>query len=485
MAILAIDQGTTGTSCILYDAKGRTLARAYREFTQYYPKEGWVEHDPEEIWQTVVQGVVELKARHAGTVTAAGITNQRETTVVWDGNTGIPVYNAIVWQCRRTREFLHRFESEKERIAMKTGLPLDAYFSAAKIRWILGHCGRGDYENLLFGTIDTWLLWKLTGGRVHATDFTNASRTMLYNIMEKRWDSELLELFEVPEPLLPEVRNPMSDYGRITALPELEGVPIAAVAGDQQAALFGQCCFHPGSVKNTYGTGCFLVMNTGENLVRSKNGLLSTLAVDGSGNPCYALEGSVFIGGAVIQWLRDELNLIGHAAASEEAALQVPTNAGVYLVPAFVGLGAPHWRMDARGTITGLTRGSNWRHIVRAALESIAYQSYDVFMSMTADTGVLPCSLMVDGGAVGNAFLMQFQADLLGIPVKKPVNIESTSLGVAYLAGLKAGVWKSTDELMDMQHVERTFIPSMPDGKREELLSGWRLALRQTLAVEQ
>lgn len=484
MAILAIDQGTTGTTCVLYDKKGHAIARAYRELTQFYPREGWVEHDPEEIWQTVLQGVVEVKAGYPGTVTAVGIANQRETTVVWDRMTGQPVYRAIVWQCRRTMEFLHRYDSHREAIASKTGLPLDAYFSAAKIRWILGHSGRADYENLLFGTIDTWLVWKLTEGRVHATDFTNASRTMLYNITEKRWDKELLELFEVPEVLLPEVRSPMSDYGKVTAIPEISGVSVAAVAGDQQAALFGQCCFEPGSIKNTYGTGCFMVMNTGDNLVRSGNGLLSTLAVDVSGKPSYALEGSIFIGGAVIQWLRDEMKLIRNAADSEHEALRIQTNAGVYLVPAFVGLGAPHWRMDARGTITGLTRGVNWRHIVRAALESIAYQSYDVFKAMEADTGIAPSSLLVDGGAAGNAFLMQFQADLLGVPVLKPGNIESTSLGVAYLAGLHAGVWKSAGELMAMRHMERTYCPGMPEETKRKLLAGWRMALYQTLATE-
>lgn len=484
MAILAIDQGTTGTTCILYDDTGHAIARSYRELSQFYPEEGLVEHDPEEIWQTVVQCVVELKAKHAGPVKALGITNQRETTVVWDRQTGKPLYPAIVWQCRRTMDSLQRYEAEKENIAMKTGLPLDAYFSASKIRWILDHCGRTDYRNLLFGTIDTWLLWKLTGGRVHATDFTNASRTMLYNIIEKRWDRELLELFGVPQTMLPEVRDPMSDYGRVSALSVLRGVPIAALAGDQQAALFGQCCFHPGNVKNTYGTGCFMVMNTGETLVRSKNGLLSTLAVNVSGNSCYALEGSVFIGGAVIQWLRDELKIIPSAAASEDAALSVPTNAGVYIVPAFAGLGAPHWRMDARGTITGLTRGANGHHLVRAALESIAYQSYDVFRAMAADTGITPDSLMVDGGAVGNSFLMQFQADILGVPVQKPVNIESTSLGVAYLAGLQAGVWTSASELTALQQVERTFTPCMQEETRGKLLSGWRQALKQTLAAE-
>ncbi len=483
MAILAVDQGTTGTTCILFDEKGRAIAKAYRELTQIYPIGGWVEHDPEEIWQTVVDGVLELKAKHAGPVVAMGIANQRETTVVWDRRTGKPVSNAIVWQCRRTMELLRGYSSEKDRISMKTGLPLDAYFSASKIRWILDHCGRSDFDNLLFGTVDTWLLWKLSGGREHATDFTNASRTMLFNIVEKRWDKELLDLFGVPETMLPEVRGTMSDYGMVTEIPELSGVPVSAMAGDQQAALFGQCCFERGSVKNTYGTGCFMVMNTGGELVRSVNGLISTIAIDRSGNPCYALEGSVFIGGAVIQWLRDELKLIANASASEDAAFQVQTNAGVYLVPAFVGLGAPHWRMDARGTITGLTRGTDWRHIVRAALESIAYQSYDVFTAMAADTGIVPGLLMVDGGAAGNAFLMQFQADLLGLPLQKPADIESTSLGVAYLAGLHAGVWSSSDELVSLRRIERTYVPSMPAGTKDDLLSGWRAAIRQALAV--
>ncbi|NTW82096.1 MAG: glycerol kinase GlpK [Chlorobiaceae bacterium] len=483
MAIIAIDQGTTGTTSILYDEKGAVLARAYREFTQIYPREGWVEHDPEEIWQTVVLGIHELGMKYTGPVEAVGITNQRETTVVWDRRTGIPVYNAIVWQCRRTSEFLRWYEPERELIRARTGLPLDAYFSAAKIRWILGHCARLDYENLLFGTIDTWLIWKLTAGKVHATDFTNASRTMLFNIVDKRWDKDLLDLFDVPEMLLPEVRNSMDGFGTVTALPELHGVPINAVAGDQQAALFGQCCYSPGSIKNTYGTGCFMVMNTGEKLVHSQNGLLSTLAVDVSGKPCYALEGSVFIGGAVLQWLRDELKILHSAEESESMARKVSGNAGVYIVPAFVGLGTPHWRADARGTITGLTRGTNSNHIIRAALESIAYQSYDVFKAMVADTGIIPESLMVDGGASGNSFLMQFQADLLGVPVVKPENIESTSLGVAYLAGLKSGIWTSVDELKTHRHFEHSYIPGMDPESRENLLSGWQRALRQTLAL--
>ena len=448
MAILAIDQGTTGTTSILYNSMGQVIARAYRELTQIYPQEGWVEHDPEEIWKSVVQSVKELKAQCSQPISTIGITNQRETTIVWDRITGKPIYNAIVWQCRRTSEMCRRYEAEQESITAKTGLPLDAYFSATKIRWILDHSSTLNHDNLLFGTVDTWLVWKLTGGREHATDFTNASRTMLFNIREKTWDKELLALFEIPVSLLPEVRNSIDDFGRATALKELDGLPIAAVAGDQQAALFGQCCFEPASIKNTYGTGCFMVMNTGDTIIQSHSGLLTTLAINAAGMPCYALEGSVFIGGAVIQWLRDELKLIQHAGESERMARKASTNAGVYIVPAFVGLGAPHWQMDARGSIVGLTRGTNRNHIVRAALESIAYQTCDVFRAMVADTGILPKELMVDGGAVSNDFLMQFQADILDVPILKPANIESTSLGVAYLAGLKTGIWQSSDELL-------------------------------------
>jgi glycerol kinase len=482
MAILAIDQGTTGTTCMLYDERGAVIGRAYRELTQNYPSEGWVEHDPEEIWQSVVSGISELTARHAVPVLAVGITNQRETAIVWDRTTGRPVYNAIVWQCRRTSALCRQYEPAEDRITEKTGLPLDAYFSATKIRWILENTPAADPGNLLFGTVDSWLVWKLTGGRVHATDFTNASRTLLYNIREKRWDRELLRLFAVPESLLPEVRQPMDDYGTVSAIEPLRGVPITAVAGDQQAALFGQCCFDPGSVKNTYGTGCFMVMNTGTTCIRSRNGLLSTLAIDASGRPCYALEGSVFIGGAVIQWLRDGLQLFGHAGESEAMAQAVQSSAGVYLVPAFVGLGAPHWQMDARGTIVGLTRGVNRNHLVRAALESIAYQSHDVFAAMTADTGISPASMTVDGGGAANGFLMQFQADLLGIPVLRPVNIESTSLGAACLAGLQAGVWSSAGELKSLHAIEREYRPSMEPEQRDRLLAGWQKALRQTLA---
>ena len=483
MAILAIDQGTTGTTSILYNSGGQVIAKAYRELTQIYPQEGWVEHDPEEIWQTAIDGVRELRARYDKPITAIGITNQRETTIVWDRITGKPIYNAIVWQCRRTSELCGRYVKEQERITAKTGLPLDAYFSATKIRWILDYSATLNIDNLLFGTVDCWLVWKLTCGKVHATDFTNASRTLLFNIREREWDKELLALFEIPPSLLPEVRNSMDDFGTVTALEELDGVPIAAVAGDQQAALFGQCCFEPSSIKNTYGTGCFMVMNTGDTFIESHNGLLTTLGINAAGRPCYALEGSVFIGGAVIQWLRDELKLIQDASESETMALEASTNAGVYIVPAFVGLGAPHWQMAARGSIVGLTRGSNRNHIVRAALESIAYQTCDVFRAMVADTGIIPKALMVDGGAVSNAFLMQFQADILDVPILKPENIESTSLGVAYLAGLQTGIWHSSEELLRLHEVQTTYTPAMESETREKLLRGWQKALRQTMAV--
>ena len=483
MAILAIDQGTTGTTCILYDTEAQIVAKAYREITQFYPEAGWVEHDPEEIWQSVVQCVRELNVHDLQSITAIGITNQRETTVVWDKRTGKPVHPAIVWQCRRTSDLCQRYAAEGERITAKTGLPLDAYFSATKIRWILDHYPDLNPDTLLFGTVDSWLLWKLTGGKVHATDYTNASRTLLFNIREKQWDDELLALFAIPNSMLPEVKNSMHDFGCVTSLAELEGVPIAALAGDQQAALFGQCCFEPGSIKNTYGTGCFMVMNTGETFIRSRHGLLTTLALNAEGLPCYALEGSVFIGGAVIQWLRDGLQLLRHAAESEAMAMEAGSNGGVYLVPAFVGLGAPHWNMEARGTLVGLTRGTNRNHIVRAALESIAYQSCDVFKAMVTDSALSPKTLMVDGGAVGNAFLMQFQSDILALPLQVPKQSELTALGVAFLAGLQSGVWSSTDELRGLQHRERTCVPAMEPAAREELLAGWHKALRQTITV--
>ncbi len=481
--VLAIDQGTTGTTCVLYGPDGQVHARAYRPLAQHYPVEGWVEHDPLEIWRGVVSAVRELTAASSLPVVALGITNQRETTVIWDRNTGEPVHNAIVWQCRRTSEICRRYESERERIREKTGLPLDAYFSATKIRWILERHAGLDPEQLLFGTIDSWLLWKLTGGRVHATDYTNASRTMLFNIREKRWDRELLELFGVPLSMLPEARPSMGDFGAVSAMGDLQGVPVAAVAGDQQAALFGQCCFEPGMIKNTYGTGCFLVMHTGDSCIRSRHGLITTLAIDAAGRSCYAVEGSVFIGGAVVQWLRDELQLLRHAADSAGMAEAVASSGGVYIIPAFAGLGAPHWNMEARGSITGLTRGANRNHIVRAALESIAYQTHDVFRAMQADTGISPQFLLADGGAADNGFLMQFQADILGIPVMTPRNMESTSLGIAFLAGLQAGIWQSSGDLRGVNPAERVYTPSMDEGARRRSLDGWNRALRQTVTV--
>ena len=482
MGILAIDQGTTGTTCIIYNENGVALARAYRELTQIYPEAGWVEHDPEEIWQTVVECIEEIRQINACPIKAIGITNQRETTIVWEKRNGKAVHNAIVWQCRRTSEFCKSYEAEMELIAIKTGLPVDAYFSATKIRWILDHHPELNPDELLFGTVDSWLLWNMTNGKVHATDFTNASRTLLYNIVKQRWDDDLCRLFGIPTSMLPEVRQSMSDFGSVTAFRGVEGVPVMAIAGDQQAALFGQCCFEPGSTKNTYGTGCFMMMNTGDRFVRSLHGLLTTLAISANGTPCYAIEGSVFVGGAVIQWLRDGLQLIKNASESEQMAVSAGTNGGVYLVPAFVGLGAPHWNMDARGTIVGLTRGTERRHIIRASLESIAYQSYDIFQAITADTGIEPAGLTVDGGAVSNNFLMQFQADLLGIPIRRPQNIESTSLGAAYLAGLQVGMWPAAEALKELNPMESSFFPAIGNNKKEELLNGWRKAVRQTLA---
>ncbi len=481
--ILAIDQGTTGTTCVLYDRYGKTHGKAYRPITQIYPEEGWVEHDPMEIWQSVVSAVRELAAASELPVVAAGITNQRETTVVWDKVTGMPVHNAIVWQCRRTSDLCRRYLPEQARVTAKTGLPLDAYFSATKIRWILERYSGLDPEWLLFGTVDSWLLWKLTAGSVHATDYTNASRTMLFDIREKRWDAELLELFSVPASMLPQARASAGDFGCISAIPHLDGVPVTAVAGDQQAALFGQCCFEPGMIKNTYGTGCFLVMHTGDVCISSRNGLIATLALDAAGRSCFAVEGSVFIGGAVVQWLRDEMQLLHHAGESAAMAAAVPSNGGVYIVPAFAGLGAPHWNMEARGALVGLTRGSNRNHVVRAALESIAYQTHDVFRAMEADTGRTPQLLKADGGAVDNDFLMQFQADILGIPVMKPRNKESTSFGIASLAGLTAGIWKSSEELQGLNAPERVYRPEMGHEERQQLLDGWRRALRQTVTI--
>ena len=478
MAILSIDQGTTGTTAILVDHDGEILAKAYREFTQLYPQPGWVEHDPLEIWQTVIECISELKTSYGGVIEALGITNQRETTVIWDADTGVPIYNAIVWQCRRTASICKALESKRTLIKQKTGLGLDAYFSGTKAQWILENANYQQGQKLKFGTIDTWLIWKLTAGLVHATDSTNASRTMLYNIHEKRWDSELCELMHISLKLLPQVKNSADDFGKVTSVKDIENVPIRGVAGDQQASLFGQQCFLPGEVKNTYGTGCFVMINTGTEAINSKHGLITTIAADPFGKPCYALEGSIFIAGAAVQWLRDELGLIETAAASETAALIVPDNGGVYLVPAFAGLGAPHWNMDARGVLCGLTRGSNKNHIIRASLEAMAYQTHDVLRAMEQDAGFEIHSLAVDGGATENGFLMQFQADILKITVERAHKIETTALGAAYLAGIDIGYWTQS-ELKSFSAKKTTFSPAMSEELRSKNLAGWSAALEK------
>jgi glycerol kinase len=480
--ILSIDQGTTGTTTALYDKQGGTARKAYAELRQIYPKPGWVEHDAVEIWQTVVDTVGEVVAGYRSQIEGIGITNQRETTVVWDKSTGLPIHNAIVWQCRRTSDVCERLREHEDLFRDKTGLPIDAYFSGTKVKWLLENVEGYDPSNILFGTIDSWLIWKLTGGKVHATDYTNASRTLLFDIKDKKWDAELCRLLNVPPKILPEVRGSIDDYGVVEDIAAIAGTPICGVAGDQQSALFGQACFEPGQIKNTYGTGCFVVMNTGDAPIASRNGLITTLAVYGDGKPCYALEGSVFIAGAAIQWLRDELGILDKSSDSEKAARSVDDNGGVYLVPAFTGLGAPHWDMNARGTIVGLTRGSNRNHLIRAALESMAYQTYDVLSTMESEIQIRAKTLVVDGGAVDNDFLMQFQADILNKTVVRPTVIESTSLGVAYMAGLKTGMWKDSDELGSLKAYDKEFTPAMGDKQRTSLLAGWHKALRQTMA---
>lgn len=491
--LMAIDQGTTSSRCILFDKGGNTKSVAQQEFTQIYPKPGWVEHDPMEIWSSQLAVLTEARARidaKADEIAAIGITNQRETTVVWDKNTGEPVYNAIVWQCRRTAEYCDSLKAKgwTDKIRAKTGLVIDAYFSGTKIRWILenvpGARERAEKGELLFGTIDTWLVWKLTKGRRHVSDYSNASRTMLYNIHDLKWDDEILAELNIPKSMLPEVLPSSHVYGN--ADPEYLGgeVPIAGMAGDQQAALFGQCCFETGTVKNTYGTGCFILMNTAEKAVESKNGLVTTIAWGADGKVEYALEGSVFIAGAAIQWLRDGLRLIDNAAFSEEYAKKVPDSNGVYVVPAFAGLGAPYWDQYARGTIVGITRGVEKEHFVRATLESLAYQSYDVMSAMEADAGVKIKELRVDGGASANNFLMQFQADLVDADVVRPVVIESTALGAVYLAGLAVGFYKDKDDIRQNVAVDRVFKPSIDAAKRADLVGGWKKAVGRSLDWE-
>lgn len=488
--IMALDQGTTSSRCILFDHSGRICSVAQKEFTQYYPQPGWVEHDAQEIWDTTLEvariAMLKIKA-NAAQIAGIGITNQRETTIVWDINTGEPVYNAIVWQCRRTSEMVDALieNGHGEMIRAKTGLVPDAYFSGTKLRWILdcvpGVRERAEAGELLFGTVDTWLIWKLTGGTAHVTDYTNASRTMLFDIHRLCWDEELLQLLNIPRCMLPEVRPSSQVYGW-TQFELLGGeIPVAGAAGDQQSALFGQCCFEPGDVKNTYGTGCFLLMNTGSDPVMSKNGLITTIAATLPGQVQYALEGSVFTAGAAIQWLRDELGVISSAAESLEYAQSVPDTAGVYVVPAFTGLGAPYWNQYARGMITGVTRGFSRAHLVRATLESIAYQTSDICKAMENDAGVPLTRLKVDGGASANDFLMQFQSDMLGSEVVRPKCIETTAMGAAYLAGLAVKFWESLDDVRASWETETVFRPEMDETHRDGLLKGWQKAVKTAL----
>lgn len=484
--VLALDQGTTSTRAIIFNKKGEIVGSAQQEFKQIYPRAGWVEHDPTDIVGSAVGVIAEALIRAnivVGDLAAIGITNQRETTIVWDKNTGAPVYNAIVWQCRRTADMAARLKSEglSSFIYDRTGLVPDAYFSATKIKWILdnveGARERAERGELLFGTVDTYLMWRLSRGKIFATDYTNASRTMLFNIHTLKWDKELLKLFDIPESMLPEVLPSGGLFG-YTDKGVIGGeVPVCGVAGDQQAALFGQLCVGEGDVKNTYGTGCFLLLNTGDKAVKSRNGLVTTLGACAGGKPPYVLEGSVFVGGAVVQWLRDELGLISSAAESETFAASVKDTGGVYVVPAFTGLGAPYWEADARGIICGITRGTGKAHIIRAALEAIAYQSADLVAAMERDAGIKINALRVDGGASANDFLMAFQSDILGVELQRPAVVETTALGAAYLAGLSCGYWSGVDELKIQRKVEREFVPSMTEEDRAAALAGWRSAV--------
>ncbi len=487
--LMALDQGTTSSRCIIFNRQGQIVSQARKEFTQIYPKSGWVEHDPNEIWSSQLSVMTEAIARHGidvNEIAAIGITNQRETTIVWDKRTGEPVYNAIVWQCRRTADMVEELRAEgfDRVIKEKTGLLIDPYFSATKVKWILDHVdGAREMANegyLLFGTVDTWLMWKLSKGIIFATDYTNASRTMMYNIHTLKWDTEILQKLQIPENMLPKVQSSSSIFGVTDASLTGSNIPITGVAGDQQAALFGQCCFEPGEAKNTYGTGCFLLMNTGKKAVVSQKGLLTTIGIGINGTIEYALEGSVFVAGAAIQWLRDELNLIQDAKETEQLAQCVDNSNGVYVVPAFTGLGAPYWESYARGTIFGLSRGTTKAHFVRATLESLAYQTYDVLKTMEEESGIRLETLNVDGGACANNFLMQFQADILASSVRRPEVIETTALGAAYLAGLAVGYYKSKEEIKKNLIVDRIFEPVMGDKEREDLLYGWAKAVEGT-----
>ena len=489
--ILSIDQGTTGTTILLMDAEGEIVGKESREFTQYYPKPGWVEHDAIEIWEVTCQVVVDLVSAYnaKNQIIAIGVTNQRETTVIWDRRTGNPIHPAIVWQCRRTSEICSDLKKQglEEKIKSKTGLVTDPYFSSTKVLWILDQVDNArslaDQGYLAFGTIDSWLLWNLTDGTSHATDQTNASRTMLFNINTLQWDEELLEIFQVPVSILPEVQPSSNIFGTTKGLEFLpDSIPISGMAGDQQAALFGQLCTQSGVAKNTYGTGCFLLLNTGDQPIQSESGLLTTLACSLDQKPIYALEGSVFIAGAAIQWLRDELHFVDSAAETEVLAESLNDSDGVFVVPAFTGLGAPYWDPNAKGAILGLTRGTTPSHIVRASLESIAFQSADLVEAMIYDAGLRLHQLRVDGGAASNNFLMQFQADLLGVDIERPRHIETTAIGAAYLAGLGVGLWGNIDELELHRQVDRVFSPQMPELQRQDKLSAWRNAVKRVLS---
>lgn len=485
--VMALDAGTTSNRCILFNEKGQMCSVAQREFKQIFPKPGWVEHDANEIWASQLGVAVEamnMIDASAADIAAIGITNQRETTILWDKNTGEPVYNAIVWQCRRTSEYCDSLKEQglTEKFRRKTGLVIDAYFSATKIKWILdnvpGARERAEKGELLFGTVETWLIWKLTKGKAHVTDYSNAARTMLFNINTLEWDDEILQILDIPKAILPEAMPSSCVYGM--ADPAFLGgeIPISGAEGDQQAALFGQTCFQAGDAKSTYGTGCFLLMNTGEKLVFSENGLITTIAWGLDGKVTYALEGSVFVAGAAIQWLRDEMRIIDSAEDSEYMAKKVKDTNGCYVVPAFTGLGAPYWDQYARGTIVGITRGVNKCHIIRATLESLAYQVNDVLVAMKADSGIALSSLKVDGGASANNFLMQTQADIINVPVNRPQCVETTAMGAAYLAGLAVGYWKDLEDIKNNWMVDRTFVPVLEEKTRTERIQGWKKAVK-------
>lgn len=485
--VMALDSGTTSNRCILFDESGRIRSVAQKEFIQHFPKPGWVEHDAGEIWSTQLSVAREAMNQIEATaedIAAIGITNQRETTIVWDKNTGQPVYHAIVWQCRRTSEYCDSLKAKglEEKFRQKTGLVIDAYFSATKVKWILdnveGARERAEKGELLFGTVETWLIWKLTKGAVHVTDYSNASRTMLFNINTLQWDEEILKELDIPASMLPEAKPSSFIYGKTD--PSFLGgeIPIAGAAGDQQAALFGQTCFQPGEAKNTYGTGCFMLMNTGEKPVFSDNGLVTTIAWGLDGKVHYALEGSIFVAGAAIQWLRDELKIIDSSPDSEYMAQKVPDTNGCYVVPAFTGLGAPYWDQYARGTIVGITRGVNKYHIIRATLESLAYQVNDVLVAMEADSGIRLAALKVDGGASANNFLMQTQADIIHAPVNRPQCVETTAMGAAYLAGLAVGYWKDKEDVKQNWDIDRVFQPDIEIEKQQKMLKGWKKAVQ-------